>query len=163
HTGRPGAGPVCIDTGRRRRRRSSMSYLVVVVVVVDSDVLDDAGGDGGVVGAGDADGLVVDDEESVRVDELVVVSRDGAPGDADGAGGTTRSRSVTRSLRSVQPARSPAPSTRAHTPVSNFCIVVPPRWIRTIPSGLQRGCRRAIGLRYARPESVHRTMKESSQ
>src|SRR5438552_2306943 len=112
-------------------------------------------------GAGDVEGAV-DDEESVRVD--VVLSRVVVSGDADGAGaGVTRSRSVIRSLRSVQPATRPAPSTRAHTPVSNFCIVVPPRWIRTIPSGLQRGCRRAIGLRYARPESVHRTMKESSQ
>jgi hypothetical protein len=116
-----------------------MTYFVVVVVVVDSEVLDDAGGDDGVDGAGDAEGAV-DVVESVRVD--VVDSRDVVPGDADGAGaGVTRSRSVTRSLRSVQPATRPAPSTRAHTPVSNFCIVIPPRWIRTTLSGLQRGCR----------------------
>jgi hypothetical protein len=98
-----------------------LTYFVVVVVV-DSDVLlDDAGGEDGVDGVGDAEGLVVV-VESVLV---VVVSRDVVPGDADGVPGA-RSRSETRSLRSVQPATRPAPSTRTQTPVSNFCIVVPP-------------------------------------
>src|SRR5438552_16270699 len=103
-------------------------------------------------GAGDVEGAV-DDEESVRVD--VVLSRVVVSGDADGAGaGVTRSRSVTRSLRSVQPATRPAPSTRAQTPVSNFCIVVPPRWIRTHPRQVQRGCRRAGGTRGAAEPAV---------
>lgn len=132
-----------------------MTYFVVVVVEVDSEVLEDDGGDDGVGGAGAAEGVV--DEESVRVvvDELVVVSL--LPGDADGDGaGVTRSRSVTRSLRSVQPATSPAPSTRTHTPVSNFCIVVPPPWIRTADSGVQRECRRPADLRYAERSQASR-------
>jgi hypothetical protein len=47
-------------------------------------------------------------------------------GDAEG---DVRSRSVppTRSLLSVQPASTPAPSARTHTPVSSFFMVVPPR------------------------------------
>jgi hypothetical protein len=139
-----------------------MTYFVVFVVVVDSEVLDDAGG-ADLSGAGDAEGVVVDDDVSVRV---VVVSLDVVPGDADGAGaGVTRSRSVTRSERSVQPATSPAPSTRAQTPVSNFCIVIPPRWIRTCRFGVQRGCRReAVEVRSIRVATgSHRTVKESSR
>jgi hypothetical protein len=110
-----------------------MTYFVVVVVV-DSDVLDDAGGEEGV---GDAEGAVVVVVESVLV---VVLSRDVVPGEAEGAGaGVTRSRSVTRSLRSVQPATRPAPSTRAQTPVRNFCIVIPPRLSRTVCGGCNGG------------------------
>jgi hypothetical protein len=109
-----------------------MTYFVVVVVV-DSDVLDDAGGEEGV---GDAEGAVVV-VESVLV---VVVSRDVVPGEAEGAGaGVTRSRSLTRSLRSVQPATRPTPSTRAQTPVRNFCIVIPPRLSRTVCRGCNGG------------------------
>ena len=117
-----------------------MTYFEVVVDV-DSEVLDDDGADG-VAGAGDTEGVAGEDwvrEDSVRV---VVVSV--LPGDADGAGaGVTRSRSVTRSLRSVHPAMRPTPSTSAHSPVSNFCMMVPPRWNRTRGQGLQPGCRRA--------------------
>jgi len=113
-----------------------LTYFVVVVVV-DSDVLlDDAGGEDGV---GDAEGLVVV-VESVLVESVlvVVVSRDVVPGDADGVPGA-RSRSETRSLRSVQPATRPAPSTRTQTPVSNFCIVVPPPVIRPVAVGCNGG------------------------
>src|SRR5688572_28776733 len=116
-------------------------FFVVVVVLVDSEVLDDVGGAGDAGGAGVAEGAVVV-VESVRVD--VVLSRDCVlGGDAEGAGlGVIRSRSVTRSVRSVQPATRPAPSTRAQTPVSNFCIMVPPRGIGIRVRRLQRGCRR---------------------
>jgi hypothetical protein len=128
-----------------------MTYLVVVVVV-DSVVLDDEEGEEGVAegvdGVGDADGVVVV-VESVLV---VVVSRLVVPGDADGVPGAF-SRSETRSLRSVQPATRPAPNTRTQTPVSNFCIVVPPQMIRTRVGGLQPGCRRA-GTRGAADPSI---------
>ena len=114
-----------------------MTYLVVVVVV-DSVVLDDEEGEEGVAegvdGIGDADGVVVV-VESVLV---VVVSRLVVPGDADGVPGAF-SRSETRSLRSVQPATRPAPNTRTQTPVSNFCIVVPPQMIRTRVGGCNQG------------------------
>src|SRR5262249_45516666 len=77
-------------------------------------------------GVGDAGGVVVVVDSVL----LVVVSRPVVPGDADGVPGA-RSRSETRSLRSVQPATRPAPRTRAQRAVSNFCIVVPPQMIRT--------------------------------
>jgi hypothetical protein len=67
-------------------------------------------------------GGVVRTVESLRVVESVRVL-----GDAEGA---TRSRSVTRSVLSVQPASTPAPSAITQNPVSNLLIVVPPWLIR---------------------------------
>jgi len=133
-----------------------LTYFVVVVVV-DSVLLDDPGGvvlddAGGVDGVGDAEGVVVVVVESVLV---VVVSRDVVLGDADGAGaGVTRSRSETRSLRSVQPATRPAPSTRTQTPVSNFCIVVPPPVDSYRVSAGCNGGAADERLRYARRSSA---------
>jgi hypothetical protein len=96
-------------------------------VVADESEELDAGGDAG--------GVVV-----VVVDDWlrVVVS-----GDAEGEGaGVTRSRSVTRSLLSVQPAITPAPSARTQNPVSNFFIVPTSSWIRIQGGRVQWGCRR---------------------
>jgi hypothetical protein len=104
-------------------------------VLGEDDVADDseeaAGGAGG--------GVVVVVVDSLRVVESVRVS-----GDAEGEG-VIRSRSVTRSLLSVQPASTPTPSARTAKPVSNFFIVVPPSRIRNRPARVQWGCRRRRG------------------
>ena len=84
------------------------SVLGADVVADDSEELF-AGGGGAGVGAV----VVVVDSDRVVVESLVL-------GDAEG---TTRSRSVTRSLLSVQPARTPTPRARTQTPVSHFFIV----------------------------------------
>ena len=112
---------------------------------VAEDSEDALGGAGG--------GVVVVVVDSLRVVESIRVS-----GDAEGA---TRSRSVTRSVLSVQPASTPMPRARTQKPVSNFFIVVPPWWIR-----IRRG-RTAMevpperGLRYA--GQAIPPLKESSQ
>jgi hypothetical protein len=86
---------------------------------------------------GEAGGVVV-----VVVDSLFVVESTRVSGDAEGEG-TTRSRSVTRSVLSVQPASTPTPSARTQKPVSNFFIVVPPVVDSNLRGWwLQRGCRR---------------------
>jgi hypothetical protein len=77
-------------------------------------------------------------EEGV-VDRLgggVVESPGRVPGDAEG---DVRSASVppTRSLLSVHPASTPAPSARTQKPVSNLFIVVPPSVDSVRREGLQ--------------------------
>jgi hypothetical protein len=102
---------------------------LVVVVVEELDELDPASLLGALDVAEDSDELLAGGVaggllrvvDSVRVVESTRVS-----GDADGPG-TTRSRSVTRSVLSVQPASTPAPSASTQKPVSNLFIVVPPR------------------------------------
>jgi hypothetical protein len=85
------------------------SVLGADVVADDSEELF-AGGAG--AGVGEVVVVVVDSDRVV-VESLVL-------GDAEG---TTRSRSVTRSLLSVQPAKTPTPRARTQTPVSHFFIV----------------------------------------
>jgi len=125
------------------------SVLGEDVVADDSEELRAGGAGAGVAGGVD----VVDSDfvvESIRVS-----------GDAEGA---TRSRSVTRSVLSVQPASTPTARARTQKPVSNFFIVVPPWWIR-----IRRG-RGAMevpperGLRYAeRLAKPGHMVKENSQ
>jgi hypothetical protein len=111
-----------------------------VSVLGDDVVADDceellAGG-----GAGAGVGVVV------VVDSLRVVESTRVSGDADGA---TRSRSVTRSVLSVQPASRPTPSARTQKPVKNF-FIVGTSLVESNPSGwrVQWGCRRPrIALR----------------
>jgi hypothetical protein len=90
-----------------------LSVLGEEVVADDSEELRAGGGGVGVAGG-------VDVVDSDRVVESIRVS-----GDAEGEG-ATRSRSVTRSVLSVQPASTPTPRARTQKPVSNFFIVVPP-------------------------------------
>src|SRR5262249_50269680 len=79
----------------------------------------------------------------VVVDSLRVV----VSGDAEGAG-VTLSRSVTRSVLSVQPAIMPTPSATTQNPVSSFFIVLPPRGFETRPGGCNGGAADAsIGVR----------------
>jgi hypothetical protein len=108
-----------------RQPGAPRSYLVVVdeLDVVDPELLpgdDVVADDSEELLGGEAGGVVV-----VVVDSLRVVESTRVSGDAEGEG-TTRSRSVTRSVLSVQPASTPTPSARTQKPVSNFFIVVPP-------------------------------------
>jgi hypothetical protein len=112
-----GSAPARSRRGARRVHFVELDELDVVepglvlgdgVVADESEELDAGGDAGGVV-------VVV-----VVVDSLRVV----VSGDAEGEGaGVTRSRSETRSLRSVQPASTPTPSAKTQNPVSNFFIV----------------------------------------
>ena len=127
------------------------SVLGEDVVADDSEELR-AGG----AGAGVAGGVDV-------VDSDFVVESTRVSGDAEGEG-TTRSRSVTRSLLSVQPARTPTPRARTQTPVSHFFIVDP----SVVGSNPARrgamGVPLTRGLRYAeRLAKPGHTVKENSQ
>lgn len=137
----------------------SQNYFLVVLEELDVLELVSVpveGAPGGVVVdvAEDSDELlgggVVRVVDSLRVVESIRVF--GVPGDADGA---TRSRSVTRSVLSVQPASTPAPSATTQNPVSNLLIVVPPREVER-GQGLQWECRRraACGTLAATPPMV---------
>jgi len=101
----------------------------------------------------------------------VIGSEGRVPGEAEGE--VVRSRSVppTRSLLSVHPASTPAPSARTHRPVKNLFIVVPPSRIRFPLGRAARGVPPERGLRYAGRQAVggevvrtrRHTVKESSQ
>ena len=105
-----------------------VSVLGDDVVAEDCEELLAGGGDGAGVGV------------VVVVDSLRVVESTRVSGDADGA---TRSRSVTRSVLSVQPASTPTPSATTHKPVRNF-FIVGTSLVDSNPRGcrLQWGCRR---------------------
>jgi hypothetical protein len=113
-----------------------LSVLGEDVVADDSEELRAGGGAG--VGA-----VVVVDSD--RVVESTRVS-----GDAEGEG-TTRSRSVTRSVLSVQPASTPTPRASAQTPVSHLFIVDPSVVDSNPARRAAMGVPLTRGLRYAEP------------